>query len=71
MSTEPNRPNRPMDGPSCHGCGLPNYEGLCPVCRGDYPAYEEELAGAFGPWIDPSDDEPPPYSLTELVRRGF
>jgi hypothetical protein len=23
------------DGPSCPGCGLPNYEGLCPHCRGD------------------------------------
>lgn len=50
--------NRPKDGPSCRGCGLPNYEGLCPVCRGDYPAYVEELQSAFGPWFnEPTDRE--------------
>jgi hypothetical protein len=38
------------DGPSCPGCGLPNYEGLCPVCRGDERAYEQELEPHFGPW---------------------
>jgi len=38
------------DGPSCPGCGLANYEGLCPVCRGDYPAYEAELEPFFGRW---------------------
>lgn len=38
------------DGASCLGCGLANYEGFCPVCRGDYPAYEQELEPAFGPW---------------------
>jgi hypothetical protein len=40
--------NRPQDGESCNGCGLPNYSGLCPVCRGDQQAYEAELAFAFG-----------------------
>lgn len=38
------------DGPSCPGCGLPNYEGLCPVCRGDEAGYHEELEPSFGPW---------------------
>lgn len=40
-----------LDGPACPGCGLPNYEGLCPVCRGDYPGYVEELQPYFGPWF--------------------
>ena len=35
------------DGPSCPGCGLPNYEGLCPHCRGDQDAYERELVPPF------------------------
>lgn len=35
------------DGPSCPGCGLPNYSGLCPVCRGDEAAYEAELVPPF------------------------
>lgn len=35
------------DGPSCPECGLPNYEGLCPHCRGDLDAYEEELVPPF------------------------
>ena len=35
------------DGPECPGCGLPNYEGLCPHCRGDQDAYEEELVPPF------------------------
>lgn len=35
------------DGPSCPGCGLPNYEGLCPHCRGDRDAYEQELVPPF------------------------
>jgi hypothetical protein len=38
------------DDSSCPGCGLPNYAGLCPVCRGDYPAYEQELQPFFGSW---------------------
>lgn len=66
-----NRGNRPKDESACRGCGLPNYEGVCPVCRGDHPAYVEELEPAFGSWFDPSEDEPPPYSLRELVERGF
>lgn len=33
------------DGLSCPGCGLENYEGLCPVCRGD-----EEAAILDGLW---------------------
>ena len=35
------------DGPSCPGCGLANYEGLCPHCRGDQDAYERELVPPF------------------------
>ena len=35
------------DGPSCSGCGLPNYSGLCPHCRGDQQAYEDELVPPF------------------------
>jgi hypothetical protein len=35
------------DGPACPGCGLPNYEGLCPHCRGDADAYEHELVPPF------------------------
>jgi hypothetical protein len=54
------------DGPSCPGCGLPNYEGLCPVCRGDEPAYMEELRPFFGEFYPGQDasfaapaEEPP------------
>lgn len=43
------------DGPSCSGCGLPNYSGMCPVCRGDESAYVEELQPFFGPWNGDSD----------------
>jgi hypothetical protein len=43
------------DGHYCPGCGLPNYEGLCPVCRGDYPGYVEELHPFFGPWADTAE----------------
>jgi hypothetical protein len=35
------------DGASCPGCGLSNYEGLCPHCRGDQDAYERELVPPF------------------------
>lgn len=35
------------DGPSCPGCGLPNYAGLCPHCRGDLDAYKRELEPPF------------------------
>jgi len=44
------------DGPSCPGCGLPNYSGLCPVCRGDETAYREELQPFFGPWDEPEPE---------------
>lgn len=44
------------DGKSCPGCGLANYEGLCPVCRGDYPGYVNELEWAFGPWYSDAPD---------------
>lgn len=37
-------------GESCPGCGLANYQGLCPVCRGDEAAYGDELEPHFGPW---------------------
>ena len=49
---------RPMDGPSCPGCGLPNYSGLCGVCRGNeqeavdqglpYPWDDEDIARLSG-----------------------
>jgi len=39
----------PKDGPACPGCGLPNYEGLCPHCLGDADAYEAELVPPFEP----------------------
>lgn len=44
------------DGASCPGCGLPNYEGLCPVCRGDEQGYRDELQWAFGPWFPDTED---------------
>lgn len=39
--------SRVQDGPSCPGCGLANYSGLCPHCRGDQDAYERELVPPF------------------------
>lgn len=39
--------NRVQDGKSCSGCGLPNYNGLCPHCRGDREEYERELVPPF------------------------
>ena len=44
------------DGPSCSGCGLPNYAGLCPHCRGDLDAYKRELA-PFSPYRDEETGE--------------
>jgi hypothetical protein len=32
---------------ACPGCGLANYNGLCPWCRGDQDAYERELVSPF------------------------
>jgi hypothetical protein len=43
------------DGPSCPGCGLPNYEGLCPVCRGDEAATSRE--GLPFQWPEPCSCE--------------
>ncbi|QTL96535.1 hypothetical protein GM661_00410 [Iocasia frigidifontis] len=37
---------------SCPNCGLPNYEGLCPVCEADEQAYMEELHWAFGDFYE-------------------
>jgi hypothetical protein len=48
------------DGAACPDCGLANYEGLCPVCRGDYPAYVEELEPYFGSWFRDDEDEDEP-----------
>jgi hypothetical protein len=45
------------DGPSCPGCGLANYEGLCPHCRGDQDAYKAELVPPFESSIAPEDSE--------------
>jgi hypothetical protein len=47
------------DGTSCPGCGLPNYEGLCPVCRGDEEATRRENL----PY--PFPDEPTPQPEPE------
>ncbi len=44
------------DGKYCPGCGLPNYEGLCPHCCGDRDAYEYELV--------------PPFPTTTTPQRG-
>ncbi len=40
--------NRVQDGPSCLGCGLPNYQGICPHCRGDEQEYNQVLGPYFG-----------------------
>ncbi len=47
--------NKQRDGESCRGCGLPNYQGLCPHCRGDQRAFEDELVPPF-PTSIPSED---------------
>lgn len=62
------------------------YGGIelrCPVCEGldqpglmhnpeaPYCTENEESEPSFRAWIDPSEDDPPPYSLTELMQRGF
>ena len=44
------------DGPSCPGCGLPHWSGLCPHCRGDQDEYERKLVPPF-PTSRP-DEEP-------------
>lgn len=56
MGRSVSRPHQ-QDGPSCPGCGLANYSGLCPHCRGDQDAYERELVPPFpsSRW-DPDDD---------------
>lgn len=54
------RENRVKDGPSCRGCGLANYEGLCPHCRGDQDAYERELVPPFESSIEPERDTAAP-----------
>lgn len=41
------------DGFYCPGCGLANYEGMCPHCRGDRDAYERELVPPFESSLDP------------------
>jgi hypothetical protein len=45
------------DGPQCPGCGLPNYEGLCSVCRGNEE--EARLEGLPYPWNDPDIEDDP------------
>lgn len=59
MAADGNATTRPHpeDGPSCPGCGLPNFSGLCPVCRGDEEAYRNELQFAFGPWHREDDPD--------------
>jgi hypothetical protein len=52
------------DGPSCPGCGLPNYEGLCPHCSGDQDAYERELVPPFETSV-PSDEELSDYGQND------
>jgi hypothetical protein len=53
------------DGPSCPGCGLPNYEGLCPHCRGDQDAFERELVPPFETTI------PYPDTPTDRARLAY
>ena len=36
------------DGPCCPGCGLPNYSGLCPHCRGDEDDFQREIDPIHG-----------------------
>ena len=47
INPDRSRDRGPKDGPSCPGCGLPNYQGMCPHCRGDQDAYERELVPLF------------------------
>ena len=59
--------NRVKDGPACRGCGLPNYEGFCPVCRGDWneaeamglvePAFEELIQDEISREYERSRDD--------------
>lgn len=46
--------NRVKDGPACRGCGLPNHEGLCPVCRGDQ---QEAIHERMWPEPEQEDEE--------------
>ena len=55
--------NKIKDGASCKGCGLPNYQGLCPVCRGDKDAYDRELKFAFGEWYKEKEEDILPESI--------
>lgn len=41
---------------ACPGCGLANYDGMCPHCRGDQDAYERELVPPFPSSLDESVD---------------
>jgi hypothetical protein len=43
---------------SCPGCGLDEYEGMCPHCSGDQDAYERELVPPFPSSLErePDDD---------------
>jgi hypothetical protein len=67
MSATLEREQPPMtpvkDGPSCPGCGLANYDGLCPHCRGDQQAFEVELVPPFESTI--VEPEPEPEDGTE------
>lgn len=49
--------NRVEDGFSCSGCGLPNYHGLCPYCRGDSQEYEEVLVPPFESSLQSTNEE--------------
>ena len=46
---------RHFEAESCPECGLANYEGLCPHCRGDQDAYEHELVPPFESSLPPVD----------------
>ena len=39
--------SKQKDGSSCPGCGLPNWQGLCPHCSGDQQRYEQKLVPPF------------------------
>ena len=56
------------NGPSCPGCGLTNYQGLCPVCRGDEAATRNEDLPF--PWPNEDPDEKRERQLID-EREGF
>lgn len=52
------------DGPQCNGCGFPNYDGLCPMCRADELALRLEFGDDYMS-IAPETAEHPMVPHTE------